>query len=111
MAVDGGELHGGLYVGAILLGVLIQGLLAHCVNELEDWRSGTDRYDSPRDARARAKGMPGPYITGGDDPDIGSALVEERRLSRWLVIMVVTIIGSGFVIGTILALVGPTVTR
>ena len=48
VAVDGGELHGGLYVGAILLGVLIQGLLAHCVNELEDWRSGTDRYDSPR---------------------------------------------------------------
>ncbi len=70
-----------------------------------------DRYDSPRDARARAKGMPGPYITGGDDPDLGTALVEERRLSRWLVIMVVTIIGSGFVIGTILALVGPTVTR
>ena len=48
VAVDGGELHGGLYVGAILLGVLIQGLLAHCVNELEDWRSGTDQYDSPR---------------------------------------------------------------
>ena len=70
-----------------------------------------DRYDSPRDTRARAKGMPGPYITGGDDPDLGTALVEDRRLGRWLVIMVVTIVGSGFVIGTILALVGPTVAR
>ena len=30
------------------LGVLIQGLLAHTVNEIEDWRSGTDRDPSPR---------------------------------------------------------------
>ncbi len=55
--------------------------------------------------------MPGPYITGGDDPDLGAALVEDRRLGRWLVIMVATIVGAGFIIGTILALVGPTVAR
>jgi hypothetical protein len=67
-----------------------------------------ERYDSPRDARARAKGLPGPYIAGGDDPDIGPALAEDRRLWRWLIAMVVTIVGAGFVIGTILALVGPT---
>ncbi len=36
------------YLGAVALGVLIQGLLAHTVNEIEDWRSGTDRHDSPR---------------------------------------------------------------
>lgn len=36
------------YVGAVALGVLIQGLLAHTVNEVEDWRSGTDRHASPR---------------------------------------------------------------
>ena len=36
------------YLGAIALGVLIQGLLAHTVNEIEDWRSGTDRDPSPR---------------------------------------------------------------
>ena len=65
-------------------------------------------YDSPRAVRARAKGLPGPYIAGGDDPDIGPALAEERRLWRWLVIMVVSIVGAGFVIGTILALIGPT---
>jgi len=36
------------YLGAVALGVLIQGLLAHTVNEIEDWRSGTDRHPSPR---------------------------------------------------------------
>lgn len=36
------------YLGAVALGVLIQGLLAHCVNEIADWRSGTDRHPSPR---------------------------------------------------------------
>ena len=67
-----------------------------------------ERYDSPRDARARAKGLPGPYIAGGDDPDLGSRLAEERRLSRLLIAMVAVIVGAGFIIGTVLALVGPT---
>src|SRR5690348_2860042 len=48
IAAHGDDLDGALYLGAVLLGVLIQGLLAHCVNELEDWRSGTDRHASPR---------------------------------------------------------------
>jgi len=48
LAADGGTLHGWYYLGAVTLGLLIQGLIAHCVNELEDWRSGTDRHDSPR---------------------------------------------------------------
>jgi 1,4-dihydroxy-2-naphthoate octaprenyltransferase len=37
-----------LYAGALVLGVLIQGLVAHCTNELVDWRSGTDRHEAPR---------------------------------------------------------------
>jgi 1,4-dihydroxy-2-naphthoate octaprenyltransferase len=37
-----------LYAGALVLGVLIQGLLAHCTNEVVDWRSGTDRHETPR---------------------------------------------------------------
>ena len=64
------------------------------------------RYDSPRAVRARAKGLAAPYIAGGDDPDIGPALAEERRYGRLLVAMVLTIVGSGFIIGTILALLG-----
>ena len=67
-----------------------------------------DLYDSPRAVRARAKGLPGPYIEGGDDPNIGPARAEERRLWRLLVIMVLSIVGAGFAIGTLLALVGPT---
>jgi 1,4-dihydroxy-2-naphthoate polyprenyltransferase len=48
LAAHGGELRGWYYLGAIALGVLIQGVLAHTVNEIEDWRSGTDRHLSPR---------------------------------------------------------------
>lgn len=70
-----------------------------------------DRYDSPRDSRARAKGLPAPYIAGGEDPDPGPALADDRRYGRWLVIMVVAIVASGFIIGTILALAGPTSGR
>ena len=64
-------------------------------------------YDSPRAVRARAKGLEAPYIAGGDDPDPSAGRAEERRYWRILVAMVVIIVASGFVIGTILALVGP----
>jgi hypothetical protein len=64
-----------------------------------------DLYDSPRAVRARAKGLEGPYIAGGTDPDPAAGRAEERRYGRILVAMVVTIVGSGFIIGTILALV------
>jgi hypothetical protein len=64
-------------------------------------------YDSPRAVRARAKGLDAPYIAGGDDPDPGPALAEERRYGRLLVFMVVGIVAAGFVIGTIIALIGP----
>jgi 1,4-dihydroxy-2-naphthoate octaprenyltransferase len=37
-----------LYAGALVLGVLIQGLVAHSANEIVDWRSGTDRHETPR---------------------------------------------------------------
>lgn len=67
----------------------------------------TAAYDSPRAVRARAKGLEAPYIAGGEDPNLGSALAEERRYWRWLVAMVLTIVAAGFIIGTIIALVGP----
>lgn len=67
-----------------------------------------DAYDSPRAVRARAKGLDAPYIAGGDDPNPGPALAEERRYWRLLIAMVLVIVASGFVVGTILALVGPT---
>jgi 1,4-dihydroxy-2-naphthoate octaprenyltransferase len=48
LAATGRSLEVWYYVGAVALGVLIQGLLAHCMNELADWRSGTDQHPSPR---------------------------------------------------------------
>lgn len=66
-----------------------------------------DAYDSPRAERARAKGLKAPYIAGGVDPDPAAGRAEERRLWRLLVLMVVVIVASGFVVGTIVALLGP----
>ena len=65
-----------------------------------------DTYDSPRAVRARAKGLEAPYIAGGDDPDPAAGQAEERRYWRLLIGMVLTIVASGFVIGTIIAWVG-----
>jgi hypothetical protein len=64
-------------------------------------------YDSPRAERARAKGLKAPYIAGGDDPDLAAAQVEERRLWRILIAMVVVIVSAGFVIGILVALLIP----
>ncbi|MBA2701414.1 MAG: hypothetical protein H0U58_06910 [Chloroflexi bacterium] len=65
-------------------------------------------YDSPRAVRARAKGLEAPYISGGDDPDPARGLAEERRYGRLLLAMVIAMIGSGFAIGTAIALMGLT---
>ncbi len=48
LAAHSRDLRVWYYLGAVTLGVLIQGLLAHTVNEIEDWRSGTDGHPSPR---------------------------------------------------------------
>jgi len=70
-----------------------------------------DLYDSPRAVRAREKGLEAPYIAGGEDPDPATAIAEERRYGRLLLAMVISIVAAGFVIGTILALLGPTAAR
>ena len=63
--------------------------------------------DDPRHAIARAKGLEQPFITGGEDPIPAAALAEDRHYGRLLVAMVMVIVASGFVIGIVLALVGP----
>ena len=67
-----------------------------------------DAYDTPRAQRAREKGLEAPYISGGNAPDMPQALAEERRLGRWLLLMVVVIIAMGFVLGAIVALLMPS---
>ena len=59
-------------------------------------------YDSNRARIARAKGLAGPYIAGGRDPDPESGLREERYYGRLLVFMVATLVLGGFVLGIIL---------
>ena len=61
-------------------------------------------YDSERNKHARARGLPGPYIAGGTDPDPEIGLREERKYLRLLIWMVVIIILSGFVLGIAIAL-------
>ena len=63
-------------------------------------------YDSPRAVRARAKGLDAAYIAGGNDPNPEEGLAQERRLGRLLIAMVVAIVASGFIVGTLLALAG-----
>ena len=64
-------------------------------------------YDSPRAVRAREKGLQAPYIAGGNDPDPGLGLAEDRRYGRLLIAMAAVIVASGFIIGTVIALIGP----
>jgi hypothetical protein len=75
------------------------------------FRPDPEAYDSPRAQRAREKGLRGPYITGGEAPDEQEALAEERRLGRWLVLMVAVIVAAGFVLGLIAALLGIVVAQ
>jgi hypothetical protein len=63
-----------------------------------------DLYDSPRAERARAKGLDAPYIAGGEDPDPGPALEVDRKYGRLLLVMVITIVLAGFIIGIAVAL-------
>jgi len=67
------DVNGWYYLGAIALGVLIQGVLAHTVNELEDWRSCTDRHASPR------------VISGGSKV-LTAGLLTPRALRRLFVV-------------------------
>jgi hypothetical protein len=64
-------------------------------------------YDSPRAVRAREKGLEAPYIAGGNDPDPAKGIAEERRYLKLLLAMAAVIVASGFVIGAVVALLGP----
>ena len=61
-------------------------------------------YDDPRSRIARAKGLPTPYIAGGNDPDPAAGLAEERRYGKLLLAMVAGLMFGGFVIGIAIVL-------
>jgi 1,4-dihydroxy-2-naphthoate octaprenyltransferase len=86
LAADDAGLDVAYWLGAVALGVLIQGLLAHCVNELVDWRSGTDRYPAPR------------VISGGSKVLV-AGLLSERGMGRlfWAAFALTTVLGLALV--------------
>jgi len=63
-------------------------------------------YDSARAVQARRKGLPGPYIPGGGDPDLEATQRRERRYLWLLIGMVVVIVLSGYVIGFLASVLG-----
>jgi len=64
------------------------------------------QYDAERNVHARKRGLPQPYIAGGDDPDLAATLRRERRYVRILVLMAVGIVVLGFALGILGALLG-----
>ncbi|MCI0582368.1 MAG: hypothetical protein L0227_05650 [Chloroflexi bacterium] len=64
-------------------------------------------YDEVRNEHARKRGLAAPYIAGGRDPNPEAGQAEERRYLRWLLIMVVAIVLSGFVLGILANLIAP----
>lgn len=64
------------------------------------------QYDAERNVHARKRGLPQPYIAGGNDPEIGKTLQRERPYVRILVAMAVGIVILGFVLGVLSALLG-----
>jgi hypothetical protein len=63
-------------------------------------------YDSERNAAARKRGLSTPYIPGGRDPDQAAADREDRRYLKILLVVVISVILGGFVLGMIAALLG-----
>lgn len=70
LAWDRGPASPGWFAVALLVGLLLQGAVAHAVNDLTDWRSGTDRDPAPR-------------ILSGGSKVVPAGLLTEREL-RWM---------------------------
>lgn len=79
---EGAALHVGDYLAAVAIGVLLQGIVAHTVNDLADWRSGTDRDPEPR------------VISGGSGTLAGGRLTE-RDLTVACVLASAAAVGIG----------------
>ena len=75
------------------------------VNDPPQLPPDPEAYDSPRARLARKKGLEGPYIAGGDDPQPERGRREERYYGRLLMAMVIGLVLGGFVLGILLAVV------
>jgi 1,4-dihydroxy-2-naphthoate octaprenyltransferase len=70
LAADRADLALGWFAAAVAIGVLLQGVVAHTVNEIGDWRSGTDADPAPR-------------LFSGGSKVVAAGLLGERELA-WL---------------------------
>jgi 1,4-dihydroxy-2-naphthoate polyprenyltransferase len=92
---DEGEVSVTGYLVAVAIGVLLQGLVAHSVNEISDWRSGTDRDPSPRvisgGSKVIASGLLGPRALAGVAvaAALAAAVLGTVAAARWGWILVV----------------------
>ncbi len=75
----------GWFAAALVVGALIQGFVAHTVNDITDWRSGTDRDEAPR-------------VLSGGSKVLGAGLLSERDLTIVGWVAAVLAIGGGFAI-------------
>ena len=63
---------------------------------------------SPRNVLARQRGLPTPYIPGGNDPDPEATARAERRYIRLLIAMVLSIVIGGFTISIAVLILNST---
>ncbi len=82
---ENGDRSVGWFAVAAVIGALIQGFVAHTVNDITDWRSGTDRDDAPR-------------VLSGGSKVLGAGLLSERELTIVGWVAAVIAIGGGFVV-------------
>ena len=72
---------------------------APAADDLPSPQPDPERYDEYRNVAARKRGLPKPYIEGGDDPELEATLAAERPYVRILIGMVIAIVLLGFVLG------------
>ena len=82
VAWDAPGRSGGWLGCAFVIGLLLQGVVAHAVNEITDWRSGTDRHPAPR-------------VFSGGSKVVRAGLLDERDLTVLAVAGAVAATGLG----------------
>jgi 1,4-dihydroxy-2-naphthoate octaprenyltransferase len=106
---EGGTLNPVWFLVALALGGLIQGWETHAINEIYDWRSGTDRIDGGRalsgGSRVRNLGL----LSERDLWSIFAfATLAVIGLTSWVVLArapwLALLIGSGYVLGLVYTL-------
>lgn len=105
-AWESGRFDPGWFAVAMALGFLSQGWTTHAINEIYDWRSGTDRHASPRALSGGSKvlnerllderSLGGIFWTATAGVAILGAFVGVAR-APWLIVLIVL----GYVIGLV----------